>query len=481
MRSVLSFVFLVSSALALAATPHVQSRAQPNTGGVRSALSGARPTLQSRRGVASRGRAAPPLLAAAPPAAAAKPERPLQLTAFIFVLGISLTTLTPAPHLVGALGAVKGMRLLTILATTSAAAEILLAPIIGGLTDSVGRKPVLLGTLASALLANAAAALAPSVATVALAKFVGGAVVGVFFLAAGAILADRYRSEPKQLAAASGVLFALVNAGFGLGIALSGLLPPGLRSRYSASVAVCSVGLAVAASKVEESMPAADMVPFRARSFNPLAFTRLLRAGEPGSAGRRTMRLLSSLAALTLLPIFMGDTLQVFAISQWKLTNAQVSSLFTFVALSGVIANSVGGRLIKALGLRTFTSVATASTLLFWIGFSSANLKAALVCAAIGVLGPARTLGATTLMTSEGSKLGIPQGQLSGDRANLIAWLKVVGPLIYGQLYVRGLKVGVPQAPFYLNCALTLAALLLAPVALAAGSERAAGDRRRKE
>ena len=29
------------------------------------------------------------------------------------------------------------------------------------------------------------------------------------------------------------------------------------------------------------------------------------------------------------------------------------------------------------------------------------------------------------MMTSEGAKLGIPQGQLSGDRANLVAWLKV--------------------------------------------------------
>ena len=51
------------------------------------------------------------------------------------------------------------------------------------------------------------------------------------------------------------------------------------------------------------------------------------------------------------------------------------------------------------------------------------------------------------------------------------AGLKVVGPLIYGSLYVRGCRVGVPQAPFFLNIALTTAALLLGPIALAAGSE----------
>ena len=58
-------------------------------------------------------------------------------------------------------------------------------------------------------------------------------------------------------------------------------------------------------------MPLEDRVPFKARAFNPFAFTRLLRAGAAGSAGRRTMRLLVALAALTLLPIFMGDVLQV--------------------------------------------------------------------------------------------------------------------------------------------------------------------------
>ena len=54
--------------------------------------------------------------------------------------------------------------------------------------------------------------------------------------------------------------------------------------------------------------------------------------------------------------------------------------------------------------------------------------------------------------------------------ANLIAWLKVIGPVLYGFLYVRGVSVGLPQAPFILNAVLTTAALLLGPLALAAGS-----------
>ena len=69
---------------------------------------------------------------------------------------------------------------------------------------------------------------------------------------------------------------------------------------------------------------------------------------------------------------------------------------------------------------------------------------------------------------------GIPQGQLSGDRANMIAWLKVIGPIIYGGLYTRGAAAGVPAAPFYLNIALTAAALVLGPFALGASLKESA-------
>lgn len=385
------------------------------------------------------------------------------MTAFIFMVGISLVTLTPAPYMVDKLGAVQGMQLLTALATTSAASEIGLSPICGGLTDSIGRKPVLIGMLLAGCLSNLAVAVWPSVALVALSKFVASLVVGIFFLAAGAILADNFRSEPAKLASVSGVLFALVNASFGIGIALSGLLPGGLRYRYLVSAIVSACGLLLGVAKIKESLPVADRVPFQMKSFNPFAFTRLIGMS-------RRMRLLSVLMALSLAPLFMGDTLQVFCLSHWKLSNAQVSQLFTGVAIQGVLANVMSGALIKRLGLQLFTIISTASTLVFWAGFSTGVPKVAMIGAVVGLLGPARTLGASTMITSEGSRLGIPQGQLSGDRANLVAWLKVLGPLVYGQLYVAGTAAGYPTLPFVLNCFFALAALLMVPVALAPAS-----------
>ena len=137
---------------------------------------------------------------------------------------------------------------------------------------------------------------------IALSKLVSSLVVGIFFLAAGAILADRLRDDPAKLAAASGSLFAVVNGGFGVGIAASELLPSGLRWRYGISALISLLGFGLAA-RVRESLSDEDRLPFQVRSFNPFAFTRLFFMS-------RAMSLLALLSVLTLLPIFMGDTLQ---------------------------------------------------------------------------------------------------------------------------------------------------------------------------
>ena len=163
------------------------------------------------------------LLAAAPPAAPAKnakPEVALQITAFLFVLSVASMALAPMPHLIAALGEKKAVSISSYVLSAAAAAEIALSPIMGGISDSVGRKPALLGTMGCALVANSAAALSPTVPLVLLSKFVSSIVAGTFFLNGGAFLADMYRDTPKKLAAVSGVLFALVNLGFCLGMLL---------------------------------------------------------------------------------------------------------------------------------------------------------------------------------------------------------------------------------------------------------------------
>lgn len=392
-----------------------------------------------------------------------QPERALQPTAFIFVLSVAIIALLPTTQLIGQLGATEATRLLSTISSVSALAEILLAPIVGALSDAIGRKPVLLLVLGSVMLTNLVAAAFPSVAMISISRLVCNAVVGLFFLAGGATLGDAYRNAPGKLAAASGVLYALVNGGFAVGIALSRYLPS-LQWGYAMSSLAAALACAYAAVAVKETNPA--RVPFELKAFNPVSCVRLLRHG-------REMQLLVLLLAVTLQPIFMGDVLQVYAIGEWGLASGEVATFFTLIPVLGALGNVLGGRCVKLIGVQAFTAVATLSNMLFWTGCCVSH-RAALIGAAIGFLGPARTLGASTALTTAGASKGIPQGQLSGDRSNLIAILKVLGPAVYGQLYVRGKSLGLATMPFVFNLLLTFAALLLAPFALKGAEGREA-------
>lgn len=409
------------------------------------------------RGGAAR---APQVVASAAAEPELRPEQALKPTAFLFVLSVAVCALVPPAHLVATMGSAGATRLLSAVASISALMEILLAPLVGALSDSIGRKPVLMLTLLAVLVVNSAAACFPVVPLIVASTFVSKCVVGLFFLSSGASLGDAYRTDPAKLAGASGTLFAVVNAGFAMGIALSRFLPAQntLRWAYGISAGMAAVATAVAGVAVGETMAPSQRVPFKLRKFNPVSCVRLFSSGVE-------MRLLALLLAITLQPIFMGDVLQVFAIGEWALSKGQVATFFTVIPVLGALGNLVGGKCVKYMGVQTFTALATLSNMLFWAGCCVSH-NAALACAAIGFLGPARTLGASTALTTVGASKGIPQGQLSGDRSNLIAICKVIGPAVYGQLYVRGKAAGLPTLPFFLNIALTFTALLLAPRAL---------------
>ena len=85
------------------------------------------------------------------------PERALKPTAFVFVLSVAIVALAPPAFLVAKLGSTQATSLLSRIASCSALAEILLAPLVGALSDSIGRKPVLLLTLLASLVSSAAA------------------------------------------------------------------------------------------------------------------------------------------------------------------------------------------------------------------------------------------------------------------------------------------------------------------------------------
>lgn len=104
----------------------------------------------------------------------------------------------------------------------------------------------------------------------------------------------------------------------------------------------------------------------------------------------------------------------------WHTTDRHSPVHQTVIAGTGVLANVAGAVLVKTMGIRIFTTVAVMSNMLFWAGMCSGSQSIALGTAVVGILGPARTLGVSTQLSAEADRVGLSQGQLSGDRANLI-------------------------------------------------------------
>ena len=157
--------------------------------------------------------------------------------------------------------------------------------------------------------------------------------------------------------------------------------------------------------------------------------------------------------------------MQLYTVAEWRMSQREFLRFIPLVLGTAIPANFFGGRLVRLMGLLPFTLTATASHMLFWIGVCISR-RAATVGALIGCLGGARTLAAAPMFQAEGAAVGMPQGQLSGDRASLFAILKVVGPQLFGRLFLVGQKMGQPAAPFMLNVVLMAMAMVLAQLAL---------------
>ena len=70
--------------------------------------------------------------------------------------------------------------------------------------------------------------------------------------------------------------------------------------------------------------------------------------------------------------------------------------------------------------------MAVASSLLFPITtILTTNYRYVLMAGVIGLYGGAQKVGTTTAMTSLASELGVPQGQLQGEKASMVALLKI--------------------------------------------------------
>ena len=154
--------------------------------------------------------------------------------------------------------------------------QFLCAPLLGGLSDKYGRRPVLLVALAGMALNYLLLVWAPSMTWLFVGRIISGATAASYSTAT-AYIADV--TPPEQRAQRFGLVGAMFGLGFVVGPALGGLLGSyGLRLPFLLAAILAGINFVFAALLLPESLKAASRRPLSWATSNPLGSLRVLGA-----------------------------------------------------------------------------------------------------------------------------------------------------------------------------------------------------------
>ncbi|MEM9637612.1 MAG: TCR/Tet family MFS transporter [Pseudomonadota bacterium] len=161
-----------------------------------------------------------------------------------------------------------------VLSTTFAVMQFLFGPVIGGLSDRFGRRPVLLVSLVVMALDYLVMAVAGSIFLLLAGRIVGG-ITAATQSTANAYMADI--SPPEERAANFGLIGAAFGLGFVLGPLLGGLLAEfGTRAPFYAAAALAALNAVFGYFVLRETVTDEIRRPFRWARANPLGSFRQL-------------------------------------------------------------------------------------------------------------------------------------------------------------------------------------------------------------
>src|SRR5580698_1463295 len=155
-----------------------------------------------------------------------------------------------------------------LVSSAYALTQFFLAPVVGGISDRFGRRPVLLLALFGMGINYLAMAVAPGLAWLVVGRLIAGA-MGATFSTANAYLADI--TPPEKRAQSFGLIGAAFGFGFITGPALGGFLGDiDLRLPFLVASALCFANLGFAYFILPESLALENRSKFRLSRANPL-------------------------------------------------------------------------------------------------------------------------------------------------------------------------------------------------------------------
>ena len=374
-----------------------------------------------------------------------KPGLPVvYLTVFVDLVGFGII-LPALPYYAEAFGA-TGVWIGAILAAYSAA-QLVGASLLGRLSDRVGRRPILLlslaGSAASLVLCGLAGSLWLLLVARALAGLFGGSIA-----AAQAVIADV--TAPGERAKYMGLLGASVGLGFVFGPAIgAGLSRFGFGAAAFAAAGLAALNLVFALFRLPETRTAEKRIRPHAR-FDWSSFVDALRHPSIG-------RLLAATFLSTLAFVAMEATFALLGQARFGLDAGRLGLVFTYVGVVMVIVQGgLVGRLAPRFGERALATAgalimaASLGALPFVPSFGIALGVLAALAVGQGLTTPmlATLLSRATDADEQGGTLGLGQSLAAAARA--------VGPIGAGWLYDRA-----AAAPYAVSAAVMVLAALL--------------------
>jgi len=340
----------------------------------------------------------------------------------------------------------------TVLLATFSFFQMLAAPVWGRLSDRVGRRPVLMASMAAAALAYLWLGFASALWMLFAARALAGACAGNI-AAAQAYIADV--TPPEKRARGMGMIGAAFGLGFIIGPALGGVLAgdklatADLRTPGLLACGLSVIALLGVVFVLKESLPA-GLAP-RPRKGRIAALRDAL--------ARRTLARLLLVFFLAILAFGgMESVFALWAMAQFGWGPEQIGYLFTYIGvLSATMQGGLIGRLTARFGeeklLVAGLALIALGLLAIPLSHDLAVLVVAVSCLAIGMGAMQPSLNSLISRRAGAEE----QGEVMGVAQSIASLSRVLGPLFAGSLFA-GLG---RDSPFLVGMVLVIAAAAL--------------------
>lgn len=357
-----------------------------------------------------------------------------------------------------------------ILSFSYAIMQFFMMPVMGGLSDRFGRRPVILGSLAAYSTDFLLMAIAPTIGFLLIARVLAGA-FSATFSTANAFIADI--SPPEKRAANFGLMGAAFGLGFIIGPGIGGILGDeiGPRAPFFAVATLGLINLVYGYFFLPETLNPAHRRRFEWKRAN--AFGNFLQFRHyPVLLPIALTIFLYQLAHWTFPSVWA-----YYAEERFRWSPADIGYSLMAVGLAAAIVQGGLTRvIIPMIGERSAAFAGLVIAIFCYLGYGLAT-EGWMVYALI----PIGALGGFTLPALQGimSRTLPPnaQGELQGAIASIAGLSMIIGPYMMTQIFAAFIKPGVPYtigdvavlpdgAPFYFPGAPFLLAALLTALAL---------------